>query len=410
MRLLLIHQAFVSPGDPGGKRHYEFARHCVREGHQVTVIASDVSWATGRRTNPRGTQDLDGIRVLRAYTHPSYHRSYAWRAFALMVHAATSFGLALRAGPVDVVMGTCPPIFQLLSSWLIAFLRRRPFLLEIRDLYVDGAIEEGILKNRLLIALARGFERFMLRRAAHVLVNSPAYRRVLIEQKGLDPSRVSLIPNGVDPDMFDPQERGEAIRQALGLGGKFVVVYAGAMGLDNDLATIVRAANRLRDHPDIHFVLVGDGKERPAAEALSKELGLSNLTFTGARPKAEMPQFLGAADACVATLADFPVLRTTYPNKVFDYLAAGRPIVLGIEGVIREVMEAARCGIGVPHSDPAALAEAVLQLQSNPEQARKMGRAGREYVVEHFDRRRHAAEFLQMAQEIAKRRPVTVRT
>ena len=175
MRFLLIHQAFASPSDPGGTRHYEFARHVVGQGHEFTIVASDVSYATGRHTGSSREEVLDGVRVLRAYTYPSYHRGYVGRAFALLVQAATSFVLAVRAGRVDLVMGTCPPIFQGLSSWLTAALRRRPFLFEMRDLYVDGAIEEGVLRNPVLIALARGLERFLLRRAVHIIVNSPAY-------------------------------------------------------------------------------------------------------------------------------------------------------------------------------------------------------------------------------------------
>jgi glycosyltransferase involved in cell wall biosynthesis len=403
MHTLLIHQAFVSPNEPGGTRHYELARHCVNQGQHFTIVASDHSYLTGQRTSLDNKliseQNMDGVRVLRVYTYPSLHRSFVWRVISFLSFMITSVGAALRAGPVDLVVGTTPPIFQALSAWLVSALRRRPFLLEIRDLWPEFAIGLGVLKNPVLIFLSRRLEHFLYARATHLLVNSPAYRDYLIGH-GLRAEKITLISNGVDPDMFDPHAKGERCRQAWSLAGKFVVTYAGALGLANDIPTILRAADRLRTHSQIHFLLVGDGKERAKLEAIAQQLKLPNVSFTGSCPKSEMSDILAASDACVATLQDIPMFRTTYPNKIFDYMAAGRPTILAIDGVIRQVIEAAQGGMFVPPGDDAALAEAVWTLYSNRPEAHRMGLAARSYVVEHFNRARQSQAFASLVERL----------
>lgn len=406
MNILLIHQVFVSSNEVGGTRHYELARHFVEKGNKFFLVASDLCYLTGKKTFKLkglvGRQDIDGISVLRAYTYPSLHRSFVWRVVSFLSFMVTSVLAALKERDVDLIMGTSPPIFQAGSAWLVAKLNRRPFLLEIRDLWPDFAIGLGVLTNPLLIRFSRWFESFLYNQATHLLVNSPAYRDYLID-KGVPAAKITLIPNGVDANMFDPEARGELIRERFGLNGKFVVTYAGALGLANDIDTILRAAERLGHESNIYFLLAGDGKERNRLETKTRKLGLSQVIFLGSFPKNEMKHLLAASDVCIATLKDIPMFRTTYPNKVFDYMAAGRPIVLGIDGVIRQVVEDAKAGIFVPPGDDAALAGAVQNLYRNPEQAKSMGMAGRSYVVEHFNCAKQAEDFVQLIRRLIKR-------
>ena len=250
----------------------------------------------------------------------------------------------------------------------------------------------GVLRNPLLINLSRGLERFLYARATRILVNSPAYREYLID-KGLAAHRISFVANGVDCSMFDPLADGQAMRQIWNLNDKFVITYAGALGMANDISTVLQAADLLRDNSRIHFVLVGDGKERPHLMAEAERLNLPNVTFAGAYPKSRMPEVLSASDACLAILKDIPMFRTTYPNKVFDYMAAGRPTILVIDGVIRDVIEAAQGGIFVKPGDARALADVALRLAEEPELATAMGLSARGYVLEHFDRGRQAEAF-----------------
>lgn len=405
MHLLLIHQAFVSPDEAGGTRHYELARPFVRSGHAFTIVASDISYLTGQRVTASSRfvekHTIDGVTVFRACTYPTLHRSFAWRVVSFLSFMFTSIWAALRAGPVDVVMGTSPPIFQAVSAWVVAALRRRPFLLEIRDLWPEFAIDMGILKNPFLITLSRWLEDFLYARATHILVNSPAYRDYLLG-KHIPEEKLSVIPNGVNPHAFDPQEKGLRFRQRWQLEGKFVVTYAGALGMANDLSTLLRAAAQLRDETPIQFLLVGDGKERRNLEKLAYQLQLPNVTFTGSLPKSEMSEVLAASDVCVAILQDIPMFRTTYPNKVFDYMAAGRPTILAIDGVIRKVVESANGGIFVPPGDAEKMTTAIRTLSHNPQRAAVMGATARTYVTEHFNRQDQALRFRTLVQRLVE--------
>lgn len=405
LRFLLIHQIFLSSKDGGGTRHFEFARYAVKAGHDFTVIASDVSYLDGKRIETDGKpEQIEGIEVRRARTLNVINKGFIWRVIAFLGFMVSSVFKALGAGRVDVVMGTSPPIFQAGSAWFVSFLRRKPFLLEVRDLWPEFAVDMGVIKNRFIIWLARRVEKFLYARAAHILVNSPAFRDYMVDRHGIKPEKITLIPNGVDPSMYDPDEKGAEVRDEFNLHGRFVVTYAGAMGPANDITTTIRAAELLKDDERIHFLMVGDGKDRKKAEALKDELGLTNVTFAGLRSKQDMKAVLGATDACLATLMPIPMFKTVYPNKIFDYLAAGRPIIMSIDGVIREVVEKAQAGRFIEPGRPETIVEAVRAFASDPEGCAAMGRSGRAYVQQHFNRMDHAKAFVELLERVATKR------
>jgi glycosyltransferase involved in cell wall biosynthesis len=313
----------------------------------------------------------------------------------------TAVVAALGAGKTDLVMGTSPPIFQAVSAWFVAAIRRKPFLLEVRDLWPEFAIDMGVLKNPLLIKLSRWLERFLYARADCIVVNSPAYVDYLCG-KQVPNEKVRFIPYGTDVEMFGPEIDGQTVRQQLGVSNAFVVVYAGALGIANDIDTVLRAAERLLDTPDIRIILFGDGKERPRLEETARLRGLTNVVFAGARPKNEMPTVLAASDVCLAILQDIPMFRTTYPNKVFDYMAAGKPTVLAIDGVIRQVIEEAHAGVFVAPHDDQALAQAVRDLYADPHRVRRMGAAARDHVCEHFERGKQIEAFSALLESLRR--------
>lgn len=405
MRILLINQAFVSPDEPGHTRHFEMAKFLQSRGHELVIVASDLNYQTGRRTVARtgmfAEQNFDGVRVLRSYIYPALHRSYFWRVISFFSFMFSSVWTSLQVKDVDLVMGTTPPIFQAVSAWFVAWMRRAPFLLEVRDLWPEFGVSMGVLKNPIVIGLARWLERFLYARATHILVNSPAYKEYMIA-KGVPENKVTYIPYGTDVDMFHPQVDGSPIRAELGLQDKFLVLYAGALGQANDIDTLLRAAERLKVEERIRFVLFGDGKERARLQSEAGRMGLSNVIFAGVRPKKDMPRVVAAADACLAILQDIPMFRTTYPNKVFDYMAAGRATILVIDGVSRQLIEESRGGVYVQPGDDKSLAEAVLGLSREPGRVQQMGKSAREYLVRHLDRRDRLNETLELLLRLVK--------
>jgi glycosyltransferase involved in cell wall biosynthesis len=218
--------------------------------------------------------------------------------------------------------------------------------------------------------------------------------------KGRGAKSVELVPNGADPEMFNPFDDGAKFRKSNKLKNKFVVLYAGAHGMSNDLDVVLECASNLEQNPVIQFVLLGDGKEKANLQARAAELGLKNVLFLPPVPKSGMAEALAGADACIAILKPLEEYKTTYPNKVFDYMAAGRPVVLAIEGVIREVVEEADCGVFPRPGDAQDMSNAIQFLEADRDHAVALGMNGRHYLEEHFSREKLAEQLEKLFRQI----------
>jgi glycosyltransferase involved in cell wall biosynthesis len=267
----------------------------------------------------------------------------------------------------------------------------------------------GVIRNPVVITLAHWLEKFLYARATQILVNSPAYKEYIVG-KGVPETKITFIPYGTDIDMFNPNVDGSAVRERLGLKDKFMVLYAGAMGQAHDLYTVLRAAQCLNDQrsspveeSQIQFVFFGAGKERANLEAEAQRLGLKNVLFAGICPKKEMPAVIASADVCLAILQNLAMFRTTYPNKVFDYMASARPTLLVIDGVVRDVIEASGGGVFVEPGNHELLAKTILELSRDPRRVKQMGENARAYLVKNLDRREKLAETLQFLQELVSK-------
>lgn len=393
---MLIHQAFVTRDEAGGTRHYELSRYLVRDGFKVTVVASRVSYLTGRAQSARSSHEVvDGIEVRRSWIFATRRKGFFPWLLGFVSFMLSSFVAALRVPRVDVVWGTSPPIFQATTAYIVARLRRKPFCLEIRDLWPATLVETGVLTNRLAIWASEWLERRLYKGADRIVVNSPGFIPHLVTN-GARRENIYLVSNSVDVPAFQTDKDGVALKAEWGCAGKFVAVYAGAHGQANDLPTLLQAASLLREYPDIRVVLVGDGKEKARVVRQAREMGLSNVLFVPPQPKAKMPEVLAAADVCVAILKPAPLYRTVYPNKVFDYMAASKPTILAIDGVIRQVIEEAQGGVFVPPGDARALAQAIRSYADDPGLCHQHGRNARAHVVAHFDRTQQAEELARV--------------
>lgn len=411
MHILLIHQLFATGDEAGGTRHFEIARRWTEAGDRVTVVTSPANYLTGASTpSPEGLPD--GLTVVRTgfggsasgskpgtdgasasgrngASAPLESPTFAGRVAGFARFACAAFRAGLRVRGVDVVWGTTPPIFQAPAAWAVARLKGAPFLLEVRDLWPDFAVALGVLRMPMAIRAARALERFLYRRADLVVVNSPGFVDHVRREGGREPV---VVPNGVDPAPFLSADRA-AWRRKLGWEGKFVILYAGAHGVPNDLEVVLRAARAQARaagtadaaRPEL-FAFVGSGRDLTRLRRLAEEWKLANVRFMGPRPKSEMPGILAAADCCVAILKALPMFATTYPNKVFDYMAAGRPVALAIDGAIRQVVESAGAGLFARPGDPAALLEVVQKYRADPARAARNGKAGQDAVAARFHR------------------------
>ncbi len=404
MHILLIHQAFAAIDEAGGTRHHEMSQFLVGCGHRVTIIASPVSYLTGSSGSSkipwRTREDPEpGISIYRTYTYSALHKSFVHRVFSFISFMVSSFFTGLSIRKVDLVWGTSPPIFQGATAWLLARLKGVPFLFEVRDLWPAFAIAVGVLNNKILIRLSEWLERFLYRHADQMVVNSPGFIQHVSQRGG---RKVVLIPNGADPAMFRPSSDDRGFLKPYNLNEKFVAMYAGAHGLSNDLGVVLEAAAQLKDRKDIQIVFVGDGKEKAGLMTRADALQLDNVTFLPSQPKNRMADVLGSADVCIAVLKPIELYRTTYPNKVFDYMAAGKAVVLAIGGVVSDVVKGEKAGIAVTPGDPAAMANAIRYLADNPALACEMGAAGRKAIEQRYNRNTFSHQFSRIIEEMVR--------
>ncbi len=409
MRILIFHQYYLMPGQGGGSRFNEMTRFWTKAGHEVAVIAGTVDYTNGvkpERYHGRWLlkENDNGITVWRCYVPERYGASYAgrmWAFFAFMLSAATA---VFRAERPDAIVATSPPLIIVFPAVLAACLRWHsiPWVFEVRDLWPESAVTTGVLSAKsALTRLLYAVERWAYRFADRITVLTPAFEQDIV-QRGLAPApKISLIPNGADLDRFSPGPIQNDIRREFGWGDRFVVLYAGAHGRANAVGQLVSAAELLRDERGILIATVGDGNERLAAEADARARNLNNIVFLGPQPKDRMAEFINAANAGAAVLQNNPTFRTVYPNKVFDYMACGRPTLLAIDGVARElVCEQAQAGIFVEPENPTAIAKGIRVLAGHPALCAKMGAHGRAWVEANASRRALAQRYLDLLKQL----------
>jgi glycosyltransferase involved in cell wall biosynthesis len=395
MRILYLHQFFITRAGIGGTRSYEFARRFAAGGHEVRMVTA----GEGRRL-------VDGIEVVGvAGAYSDYMSatalSYPRRIAAFLRFAAGSALAALRSPRPDVIYATSPPLTMALPALLAGLRHRAPFVFEVRDLWPEAPIQMGALRNPLLRAAARALERMAYRRAAAVVALSPGIRDSMLAA-GVPPERVELVPNAADLELFRPGGDGRELRERLGLGDRFLCAYFGAMGEANDLTTVIEAAALLRER-EISFVLLGGGKRRAALERLARERGADNVLFLDPVPdKGSVAELAAASDACLTIFKDVPVLATNSPNKLFDTFAAGRPAIVNMDGWMRELVEGHDAGLYVRAGDAADLAEKVGRLAGDPELAQRLGRNARVLAEREFDRDRLAGNLVALLERVAR--------
>jgi glycosyltransferase involved in cell wall biosynthesis len=411
MKILVIHQYYLMPGSPGGSRFNEFARLWAAAGHEVTVVAGNLDYATGdvpERYHGRWiTREMDGdVTVLRCHVPRSYNKSYAGRMAAFFGFTLSSTHAAMTVARPDVVIATSPPLITM-GPGLVAAKARWPgvpWVFEIRDLWPESAITTGVLKEGApLTRVLYAMERAACAAADKINVLTPAFRDDLIK-RGLAPAeKIVFVPNGADVELFTPGPRDNDARRELGWGDKFVVMYAGAHGRANAVGQFLDAAELLKHRPDILLACVGDGPERAALEAERARRGLDNVRFHGAQPKSRMPEIVRACDVGAAILQDNPTFRTVYPNKVFDYMATERPTLLAIDGVARTlVCDEARAGLFAKPENPRSIADVILAMADDPGACAAMGARGRQWVLANATRDSLAQRYLDILQGMVR--------
>lgn len=409
MRILYVSQYFPPEMGAPGARVSELSRHWVERGHEVAVLTGFPNHPTGeihpdyrasfRRMTMR--ENRDGITVIRTWLWPLPNRKSMERILNYSSFCVSAILRGLFLKRADVVIGTSPQLLAGLAGWVIARVRRTRFILEVRDIWPDAILASGVGREGSLLARAlSGLSRFLYRRADHIVVVTPAFETELITKWDVPPEKLGVVQNGVETELFQTRD-ARSLRADLEIDDRFVVAYVGTLGLAHGLKTILEAASLARsDFPELFFLVVGEGADRESLEREARTRGLDNLRFLGQRPRGEIPALIAAADACVVLLKKAKVFETVIPTKMLEFMACATPVILGVEGQARDILEAAGGGIPIPPEEPAALVAAAKRLNTDDNLARELGRSGRSYVVENLSRRTTADQFLELMEEL----------
>jgi glycosyltransferase involved in cell wall biosynthesis len=322
-------------------------------------------------------------------------------------YASFCVSAALRGMTIprpDVVIASSPQLLVGLSGWWIAFSRQLPFVFEVRDLWPESLIAVGVgQENSFLHHTLAAVAKFLYEHSHRIVVVTPAFKDHLIQRWRVPSEKIAVVENGVETDLFAPcpAAANDKLRQDLALQGKFLVCYIGTMGMAHGLETLLDAAAQLQlQNCNTHFLLVGEGAEKERIKSLAKSRGLANVTFLDQQPREKIPAFISASDACLVLLKKTDVFKTVIPTKMLEFMSCARPVILGVDGQARQIVEDAEAGLVIEPENSAALVAAVNRLSADRALGASLVQKGRQYILQHFSRGRTAEKYIGVLQRL----------
>ena len=409
MRILVIHQYFLEKGEGGGSRFNEMTRTWSDLGHEITVLAGMIHYNTGKKPNKyKGkfiyvdSQFYKNVDVIRCHVSESYNLSFVGRLWAYFSFVVSSIyaGLFRTKGKYDAILVTSPPLFVGATAYLLSRIYKIPYVFEVRDLWPESAIDTGVLKNKLIIKLAFWFEKFIYEEAKLINVLTPAFRDKLITDKKVPNEKIIFIPNAADFSLAEKIQNDYSFdsikfKKELGFENKFVITYVGAHGLANHLIQLIDAAEKLQN-TNILFQLIGSGMRKKFLQEEVLKRNLKNVVFREPVPKLEIFKYILASDVGTSVLKNIETFKTIYSNKTFDYMSCKKPILLVIDGISRDLIETAKCGI---YAEPENYLDIANRCKEMSDLAKndldKMGLNGYNHAKENFDRLRLSKKYLE---------------
>jgi colanic acid biosynthesis glycosyl transferase WcaI len=389
-------------------RAAELAHHWSEAGHDVFVL-------TGFPNHPTGVVPPEWRRRLRGLTYEEevgrvhVYRTWLWplpnrkshermRNYASFCLSAGIRGLNLPRP--DVIIATSPQLLVGLAGWWLAFCREIPFVFEVRDLWPESLLAVGVgHEDSLLHRTLGGLARFLYSKSSHIVVVTPAFKERLIEDWNIPARKISVVENGVETDVFAPLEEPvvRKLREELKAKDRFIASYIGTLGNAHGLETLLDAASKLQaDNSNVLFVLVGEGAEKQHIRESAQSRGLRNVQFLDQQPREKIPALIGASDACLVLLKKTEVFRTVIPTKMLESMACARPVILGVDGQARSILEQAGAGISIEPENSDALVAAIQWLQEKSAVGITMGQRGREYILGNYSRASTAKKYLKV--------------
>ncbi|WP_299213389.1 glycosyltransferase family 4 protein [uncultured Dokdonia sp.] len=413
MRILLIHQYFLEKTDGGGSRFNEMTKNWASLGGEITVLAGMVDYATGKKRDRykgkyifKDDRYYTNVNVIRSNVSETYNSGFLGRLWGYFSFVFSSIyaGLFVAKGKYDVIVVTSPPLFVGITAVILSLFKKAPIVFEVRDLWPESAIDTGVLKNKLIIKMAYWFENYIYKKSKLINVLTPAFKAKLIE-KGVPKEKIIFVPNAADFTLAEQLKNDNfdaiSFKKELGLEGKFVITYVGAHGVANHLIQLVDVAERLQD-TQVIFQLIGYGPEKENLIEVTKKRNLSNIIFKDSVPKKEVFKYILSSDMGMSVLKKVDTFKTIYSNKTFDYMSCKIPVLMLIDGISKELVEQAKCGIFAEPENTDYIVNKVIEMMQYKDLS-VLGENGYAYAKENFDRTKLASYYYKRLETIKEK-------
>ncbi len=395
MKILYIHQYFKTPDQSAQNRSYILARSLIENGHKVIMLTASNTVKEYDRRN------IDGIDVV--YFGIKYNQSMSAlkRVMVFINFMFKSTLFAFKQKNLDLVVATSTPIFVGFPALLLKRIKKIPFIFEVRDLWPEAPIQLGWLKNKFLISLARHFEKKLYREAWHIIALSPGILKKISSTAKIDTNKLTMIPNISRIDSFFPHKIDTDYIKKFKLGANtFKVIYFGSFGAVNDMRYILEVAREMKKYRNIEFIILGDGSAREEMVNFITKNQLNNIKLFSSQPMSIIVELVNLADVSIMAVANHPILKLCSPNKFFDTLAAGKPMIINFGGWIGDLLVKNKCGYNVYPYGPSAMADKIIKLSNSPQLIKNMGKAARELAIKEFSDKIATGKFIEIVEKL----------
>lgn len=380
MTIVYFYQYFTTPKGSYGTRVYEFTKKWVERGHKVIVVTSVYAKSDIRATKFLETQEIDGITLKIINVTIDNKQSFLKRIYTFLVYSFFSIYYAFTL-KCDLVISSSGPITAGIPGLIAKIFRRKKFVFEVRDLWPEGPIELGVLKNKFIQKMSYSFEKRCYKNSSLVVALSPGMKSNITDR--FPETNAISVTNSANIELFSSPK--EDIKHPQLIGKKFAI-YSGNIGLVNNSELLYRTAKKLKEQgrDDIVIVLIGDGQQKE--EIMKKSEGLDTILFLGLMPKVELVNYVKNALVSLIPLDDTPMLSTSSPNKLFESMAAAVPVIQTTNGWIKEMLDESQSGFTVSPTDEDELVEKLIFLADNEKESKETGKRGFEFANRNFDK------------------------
>ncbi len=406
MHILFLADNFTPEVNALASRTFEHCREWVREGHKVTVITCAPNFPKGKvfkgyKNRLWQKEMLEGIHVIRVWTYITPNEGIYKRTLDYISFMISSTLGALCVRKVDIVIGSSPQFFPVCAAWFVGKLKRIPWVFELRDFWPESIKAVGALKDSWIIRMFEKLEMFLYRQATHIVAVTHTFKKILIE-RGINPSKISVITNGVDLSHFNFSLKDEDLLESLNLKGKFIVGYIGTHGMAHSLETLLEAASILKYNysvNDVSFLFLGDGACKKELIQNTKEKNLDNVIFLDSVSKGDVKKYWSLLDLSIIHLRKADLFQTVIPSKLFESMGMGIPVLHGVPGESAEIVKQYNVGEIFESENAQNIVHLILKLYKEPA-ILKIFKENSEYSAKYFDRKNLALEMLSVIKKL----------